>query len=95
MTGQAEGIDLHGIEKQPFPSFDESATYIEGCTLNRQQAKELLKAQGFDTVELRGVWMRWVSGEEATSKSGGEMDECWLECKQSDSGALPFWKDAP
>jgi hypothetical protein len=88
-----ETKELYGHEGQPFPSFDECGTYIEGVTLTQEQAIEVLHDHGFDTVELRGIHMRYASDACEVQEAGGEGDEGWLECPSDHPDALPFWKD--
>jgi hypothetical protein len=90
-----EKKDLHGHEKLAFPNFSEDGTYLEGVTLNREQATAFLREQGFDTAKLRRVFMRYSSDVDEVQHAGGEGDEAWLECEADHPDALPFWKDAP
>lgn len=93
-------IDLHGIERQPFPSFDETCTYLEGVTVpNKEVAEDVIRCEyGYEdeALDLRQIHMRWVeSKDELLFDSGAPAfaEPGWYECASVDPGALPFWKD--
>lgn len=92
-------IDLHGIEGQPFPGFDEETTYLERVTIPELgKAIQRIAGEwglGYDEINPEPIFMRYVVGAEALDWSDGEFPECWLECEPDHPDASPFWRDSP
>lgn len=91
-------VELHGIERQPFPNFREDGTYLEAVTVTEhEEAVDLLRdvlgcAWG-GTPQLARVHMRYAAGDEVLEVSGGEYEDGWIECEADHPDALPFWFD--
>jgi hypothetical protein len=92
--------DLHGIEKQPFPSFGEDWSYLERVTVKTvDAARTILAAESGmnpDEHDPVPIYMRWVSKEETNERLLREgFEDGWVECELAHPDAVPFWKDAP
>lgn len=93
--------DLHGIKKQPFPSFDEAHTYLERVTVpDKAEATRLLAEEYLldsREVELEEIFMHWVEEDDDFAAMGHletlEWLPGWFECAPDSPGALPFWKE--
>jgi|GEM_PF-5980670 len=95
-------VDLHGIEKQPFPNFGEDWSYLERVTVKTvEAARTILAAEsGMNPQEHDPVpiYMRYaVHGDAEVMNRETVVPElpCWLECEADHPDAVPFWKDAP
>lgn len=100
--GPAVDARLRGIEKQPFPSFDEGFSYLERVTVADEAEARRLLAEEYrvdpeNLDRLQPIYMRWV--EEIDRDTQPELDNCeapcWIECSEHDADALPFWKETP
>jgi len=96
---ESSGVELHGIEKQPFPNFGEDWSYLERVTVKTAEAARTILAaeSGMNPEEHDPVpiHMRWEKSDEVRECSLHSFDEGWLECPESHPAAVPFWKDAP
>jgi hypothetical protein len=83
----ADRIDLYGHDRQPFPNFTETATYLERVNFpDHADAVAFMRDYGYDTQVLAPVWMR------RENRGGGD---AWWECEPDHSDAVPFWRDGP
>jgi len=98
-TEPTEQVDLHGIEKQPFPDFSETHQYLERLTVTtgKEAIRIICDEYGLDpkTVSVLPIWMRWVTdGNDPEIEAHLVPDiPCWLECHERHPDAVPFWKE--
>lgn len=95
--------NLHGIERQPFPDFNEQHGYLERVTVSTEREAIAAFADEYRIdkrdIEVRPIHMRWVEEpldlEDETPDATAVEFSCWLECSADHPDAVPFWKEGP
>lgn len=82
-----------------FPDFEWGHCYVQVPEHSPENAGDALTAAidsefigWLEDYSVTPIWMRHTTGEEAEEKSGGEFEDCWLECQEITPGAKSFYK---
>lgn len=93
-----EKFDLHGMPIATVTEgFDDEIGYLERVTVVGRVKAVRMFCEAWsvtpDELDIVPIFMRWVNTD-PDPVVAPELP-CWLECRASDDGAVPFWKAQP